>query len=379
MIRLAAPDLDEHDFAAVADVLRTGFLVQGREVEAFELRIRELTGTAHAIAVSSCTAALHLGLLALQIAPGDLVAVTAYSWPASANVIALSGAMPVFVDIDARTFNMDPGSLDRAMRVARGIRAIMPVHAFGGMAAMAEIKAIASRYEVPIIEDAACAMGAVFGGRAAGTWGDVGCYSFHPRKLVTTGEGGVVITESPDIAARIRSLRNHGQAPNAPRADFVLPGFNYRLTEFQAALGRTQLGKLERIIAVRRQLARQYDAWLSESGVVTPASLEGSAHTYQSYVLLLPLSAPGQRDRVMTLLKQRGIETSIGTHHLPLTTYWRRELGCKEGDFPVTDDVAARALTLPLHTALSTEDQRTVVEELKAALHEVRSAGGARG
>jgi dTDP-4-amino-4,6-dideoxygalactose transaminase len=113
--------------------------------------------------------------------------------------------------------------------------------------------------------------------------------------------------------------------------------------------------------------------------VVTPASLEGSAHTYQSYVLLLPLSAPGQRDRVMTLLKQRGIETSIGTHHLPLTTYWRRELGCKEGDFPVTDDVAARALTLPLHTALSTEDQRTVVEELKAALHEVRSAGGARG
>jgi perosamine synthetase len=378
MIRLAAPDLDEHDLAAVADVLRTGFLVQGHEVEAFELRIRELTGTTHAVAVSSCTAALHLGLLALQIAPGDLVAVTAYSWPASANVIALSGATPVFIDVDARTFNMDPGALERAMRAARGVRAIMPVHAFGGMAGMAELQAIATRYEVPIIEDAACALGAQLQGRAAGTWGEVGCYSFHPRKLVTTGEGGVVITDSGDIAARVRSLRNHGQAANSPRPDFILPGFNYRLTDFQAALGRTQLGKLDRLIAARRSLARQYDAWLAESDLLTPVSLEDAAHTYQSYVVLLSLTAPGQRDRVMTLLRERGIETSIGTHHLPLTTYWRRELGCKEGDFPVTDSVAARALALPLHTGLSTDDQQRVVEELNAALHEVHSAGAAR-
>jgi dTDP-4-amino-4,6-dideoxygalactose transaminase len=378
MIRLAAPDLDEHDLAAVAAVLRTGSLIQGHQVEAFELRMQELTGAAHAAAVSSCTAALHLGLLALHIAPGDSVAVAAYSWPASANVIALSGAMPVFVDIDARTFNMDPGALDNAMRGARRVKAIMPVHAFGGMADMAEITAIASRYEVPIIEDAACALGAALNGRPAGTWGDVGCFSFHPRKLVTTGEGGVVITESREIAAHVRTLRNHGQAPNAPRPDFVLPGFNYRLTEFQAALGRTQLTKLDRLIAARRQLAHQYDAWLAESGVLTPVSLENAAHTYQSYVVLLPTTAPDQRDRVMGLLRQRGIETSIGTHHLPLTTYWRRELGCKEGDFPVTDDVAARAVTLPLHTGLSVDEQRTVVEELQAALHKVLSLGATR-
>jgi dTDP-4-amino-4,6-dideoxygalactose transaminase len=375
MIRLAAPDLDEHDLAAVADVLRTGLLVQGQQVEAFEHRIEELTGAAHAVAVSSCTAALHLGLLAMRVAPGDRVAVAAYSWPASANVIALCGAAPVFVDIDARTFNMDPGALDRALRGASRVKAIMPVHAFGGMAGMAEIKAIAVRYAVPIIEDAACALGAALNGRPAGTWGDLGCYSFHPRKLVTTGEGGVIITESPEIAARVRTLRNHGQAPDAPRPDFILPGFNYRLTEFQAALGRTQLSKLHRLIAARRRLAGQYDESLDGSGVLSPISIEPSAHTYQSYVVLLPSIAARQRDRVIALLKQYGIEAGIGTHHLPLTTYWRREVGCTEGDFPVTDHVAARALTIPLHTGLSIDDQRTVVAGLRAALDEVLSSG----
>jgi dTDP-4-amino-4,6-dideoxygalactose transaminase len=379
MIRLAAPDLDENDLAAVCDVLRAGYLVQGRWVLAFETRMVELTGAAHAVAVSNCTAALHLALLALSIAPGDLVAVTSYSWPATANVIALCGAVPVFVDIDPRTFNMEPGALERAMRSSGRIKAVLPVHAFGGVAAMPEIRAIAARHGVPVLEDAACALGAVLDDRPAGMWGDVGCFSFHPRKIVTTGEGGVLITQSAEVATRARALRNHGQDPGATKPDFVLPGFNYRLTEFQAALGLAQLSKLPQLLACHRQLARRYDDWFANSAILPPIALEETAHTYQSYVVLLPTSSAEQRDRVIALLNERGIETSIGTYHLPLTTYWRQVQGCKAGDYPVTDHVAARALALPLHTSLSEEDQRRVVEELESSVRQVVSVGVGRG
>jgi dTDP-4-amino-4,6-dideoxygalactose transaminase len=371
MIRLAAPDLDREDLDAVCGVLQSGFLVQGQEVEAFEQRIKDVTGSTYAIAVSSCTAALHLGLLALQVGPGDRVAVAAYSWPASANVIALCGASPVFVDIDPQSFNMDPRALDRALCAAAPVKAVMPVHAFGAMAAMKEIKAIAAHRGVLVIEDAACALGARLDGHPAGTWGDVGCFSFHPRKLVTTGEGGAVVTNSAEIAAQVRALRNHGQAPNAPKPDFVLPGFNYRLTEFQAALGRAQMAKLDRLLTVRHQLAGHYHALLDNTGVLCPVAPQQSAHTYQSYVVLLPTTTAEQRDRAVAYLRSSGVEAGTGTHHLPLTTYWRRTLGCREGDFPGADMVAARAVTLPLHTGLSSDDQRRVVAALQAALDEV--------
>jgi perosamine synthetase len=379
MIRLAAPDLDETDLAAVGDVLRSGHLVQGQRVAEFESAVRELVGTAHAVAVSSCTAALHLSLLALNIGPGALVAVTSYSWPASANVIALCGAVPVFVDIDARTFNMDPGALEHAMRSSGRIKAVLVVHAFGAMAPMPEINAIAARYGVPVIEDAACALGAALERRPAGTWGDVGCFSFHPRKLVTTGEGGILVTRSDEIATSARTLRNHGQDPRAPKPDFVVPGFNYRLTDFQAALGQTQVAKLERLLSAHRQLAARYDTLFAATGILAPIALGASAHTYQSYVVLLPTGRAEQRDRVIALLRTRGIEGGIGTHHLPLTTHWRRTLGCKPGDFPVTDDIAARALALPLHTAVSPEDQQRVAEEVQVAVREVLSVEVARG
>lgn len=375
MIRLSAPDLDDNDLAAVCEVLRTGYLVQGRRVEAFEHRVAALSGVAHAVAVSSGTAALHLGLLALDIGPGDAVAVATYSWPASANVIALCGAVPVFVDIDRRTFTMAPTSLEAAMRSSERIKAILPVHAFGGMASMAEISSIAAKYAIPIIEDAACALGAALGGRPAGSWGDVGCFSFHPRKLVTTGEGGVMITRSDEIAAQARALRNHGQDPRRASPDFVRPGYNYRLTDFQAALGLAQLEKLERLVSTHRRLAREYDALFAGTRVLTPLALEDAAHTYQSYVVLLPVSKAEQRDWVIARLKLRGIESGIGTHHLPLTTYWRRTLGCKVGEHPATDEVATRALALPLHSALSAEDQHRIAEEVQAALHDVLSTG----
>jgi perosamine synthetase len=375
MIRLAAPDLDENDLAAVSAVLRTGHLVQGRQVEAFENQIKELTGAAHAVAVSNCTAALHLALLALNIGPGDHVAVTTYSWPASANVIALCGALPVFVDIDPRSFNMDPHALDRALGAGARVKAILVVHAFGGMADMSQIASIAARHGVPIIEDAACALGASLGGQPAGTWGEIGCFSFHPRKVVTTGEGGVLVTHSRNLAAHARALRNHGLDPDASTPAFILAGFNYRLTDFQAALGLTQLSKLNRLLETHHHLAQRYDSGFRDTRVLQPIAMEEAAHTYQSYVVLLPVQGPDQRNSVVGLLRDAGVEAGIGTHHLPLTTYWRRVLGCREGDFPVTDDVAGRALAVPLHTGLSVDDQGRVMDIVQSAVDEVRSVG----
>src|SRR5215207_7433580 len=251
MIRLMVPSIEEDDIQAVSEVLRSGYLVQGPRVKAFEEQLASYVGTRHAVAVSNCTAALHLSLLALGIGSGDRVAVTAFSWPATANVIALCGAEPSFVDIDPETYNLDPLKLEHVLEGTNGIKAVLVVHAFGGMTDMFRIADIAARYDVPVIEDAACALGADLQGQQAGTWGLMGCFSFHPRKAVTTGEGGMVSSNDDRLSRRLRVLRNHGQDPDSSTPDFVAPGYNLRLTEFQAALGITQLSKLERIVERR--------------------------------------------------------------------------------------------------------------------------------
>jgi dTDP-4-amino-4,6-dideoxygalactose transaminase len=364
LIRLTIPSLDENDLEAVRRVLISGFLVQGKEVAALEEAIRNYVGTRFAVVVANCTAALHLSLLALKVGPGDLVAVTAYSWPATANVIALCGAEPVFVDIDPTTFNMSPDALEEALQEA-SVRAILPVHAFGGMADMPRIAEIASTYDVPIVEDAACALGAALAGRKAGTWGIMSCFSFHPRKAITTGEGGVITTNDAALAREVRALRNHGLDPDSPSPDFILPGYNLRMTEFQAALGASQLERIERIIAARRKAAARYDSLLTGTCLQAPRALEDARHVYQSYVALLPNGGDLDRDRIIGALKSRGIETTIGTHHMPLTTWFRARGGFRRGDFPNTDDVMARALALPLYESITEEDQTEVVTALR--------------
>jgi perosamine synthetase len=367
MIRLAVPSIDEEDVQAVAEVLSSGYLVQGPSVADFERRIAEHVGLAHGVAVSNCTAALHLALLALDVGPGGRVAVTTYSWPATANVIALCGAEPVFVDIDPITFNMDAERLADALRGHR-VDAVLPVHAFGGMADMPRILAVAAEHGVPVVEDAACALGAHIGGRSAGAWGVMGCFSFHPRKAITTGEGGVVTTADARHARTLRILRNHGQDPDAPSPDFVLPGYNLRLTEFQASLGTSQMRKLEALVDARCRAAAVYDRLLADTCVRAPRAMEGSRHVYQSYVVLLPSDATPRRDDAIAALRQQGIEATIGTYHMPLTTYFRTRYGVRPGDFPVTDDVAGRAVSLPLHQSLRVEEQERVVAALLALL-----------
>jgi dTDP-4-amino-4,6-dideoxygalactose transaminase len=360
LIRLTVPSIEEDDLMAVREVLLSGFLVQGARVDTFERAIARYVGAEHAVAVSNCTAALHLALLAFGVAPGDRVAVTTYSWPATANVIVLVGAEPVFVDIEPGTFNMSPAALAEVLQRAT-VKAVLPVHTFGGMADMPQILEIAGRFGIPVIEDAACALGAELKGRKAGTWGIMGCFSFHPRKAIITGEGGMVVTNDRALA---RKLRNHGLDPEASSPDFVEAGYNLRLTEFQAALGTSQLNKLERIIASRRAGAESYDNLLNGTNLRPPIALCNSRHVYQSYVALLPSDTPLYLGKIISGLKSHGVETSIGTYHLPLTTYYRARGGHRLGDFPVTDDVFARALSMPLYEGLTTSAQEKIVELL---------------
>jgi perosamine synthetase len=375
MIRLTIPSIEEDDLQAMREVLASGYLVQGAKVASFEKTVADYVGTKYAVAVSSGTAGLHLGLLALSIQPEDLVIVTAYSFVATANVIELCGARPVFVDIQPDTFNMDPDCLEEVLNrlmastdTARRVKAVLPVHTFGQMADMSAIMELAGRHGLPVIEDAACALGSTLNGRQAGTWGAMGCFSFHPRKAITTGEGGIITTNDPNVARRIRTLRNHGQEPDQEAPDFIFPGFNYRTTEFQAVLGITQMSKLDRIITARRRLAAHYDVLLAKTPFQPPIVIPGSQPVYQSYVTLLPEDAAPRRTDLIRHLKDQGIETTIGTWHIPLTSYFRSRYGYRTGDFPVTDQVFARALTLPLFEHLQEMQQNVVVEQLLEAL-----------
>ena len=378
MIRLTIPSIEEDDLQAVRDVLLTGFLVQGVKVAAFEKAVAKYVGVEHAVAVSNCTAALHLALLALDTRPGDLVVVTAYSWIATANVIELCGAQPIFVDIHPDTFNMDPDCLDNTLQrlmacdeMARRVKAVLPVHTFGQMADMPAILELADKYRLPVIEDAACALGATLNGQQAGTWGIMGCFSFHPRKAITSGEGGIIVTSDTHLARRLRALRNHGQDPEYSSTDIILPGFNYRLTEFQAALGLTQMAKLDRIITARHRSAACYDILLKDAPLQIPMVAQDSQPVYQSYVVLLPEKIGACRGKIITRLKEQEIETTIGTWHMPMTTYFRFRYGYRTGDFPTTDRVFDYSMTLPLYEGMQKVEQEEVVCALLGLLQEV--------
>jgi perosamine synthetase len=370
MIRLSKPSIGVEELRAVADSLATGFLVQGSTVKAFEQALAERIGVAHAIAVSSGTAALGAALEALALPPGSSVATTTYSWPATANVIVRAGLEPHFVDIEDRTYNLDVGLLERELRAGLGIAAVLVVHAFGNMADMARLAALSHEFGFAVIEDAACALGASLGKRQAGAWGVLGCFSFHPRKSITTGEGGLVTTADGALARRLRMIRNHGIDPDSDTVDFAMAGANLRLTEFQAALGLGQLARFDTLIARRRALALRYDEVLGPHGLTTPRSLVGAEHAFQTYVVLIPSARAPDRDALLARIRSNGVEVTIGTHHVPLTRYFRERYGFARGRFPVTDDIAGRAISLPLHDELDdashSEVCRVLIEALRA-------------
>lgn len=350
-------------------------LVQGKNVQLLEKIVAERCGLPHAIAMNSCTSTLHMCLVSLGVGPGDLVIVPSYSWIATANVVSLCGAHPSFVDIDGRTFTIDPNELEKHIKklkrrsaTSRRLKAIIVVHTFGQMADVVAIRALADRYGVPVIEDAACALGASYDGYTAGSAGIMGCFSMHPRKAVTTGEGGIIVTRNTRMARMLQALRSHGQMVTASGTEFMVPGYNLRMTDFQGALGVSQMAKLDQILSKRREMAAIYDSLFSNTPVTAPFVDTRGISVYQSYVVKVPACGRRGPVKVIELLKERGIETNIGTCHMPLTRYFRSRYCYKRGDFPVTDQVFSSAMSLPFHSGLSSGDQKKVANELIRAI-----------
>ena len=348
VIRLAFPDLGAEELAEVAAVLESGQLTMGPKVAEFEAELARACGVDQVVAVSSGTAALHLTVLALGIGPGDEVVVPAYTFPATANVVALAGGRPVLVDVDPATMNLD---LDRVYdAITPRTRAVIAVHLFGRPLDWEALQS-AVPPDVTLVEDAAGALGARWQGMPCGGLGTVGCLSFHPRKIVTTGEGGAVTTSDPDLAERVRSLRHHGWSPSDRYEDMPAGAFNYRLSDVLAAVGLPQVRRLEELLRRREQLAAAYTERLH--GVVeTPSAAEGDRHGWQAYVVRLD-----DRDAVLAGLRAEGIEGQIGTYAL-------HRLGAyaAAGAFPGADDAFRRALALPFHTRLTADEIERVTE-----------------
>jgi dTDP-4-amino-4,6-dideoxygalactose transaminase len=315
----------------------------GPKVAEFEAEIARACVVADAVAVSSGTAALHLAVLALGLGRGDEVLVPAYTFPATANVVALAGAKPVLVDVDPETMNIDPDAAEAA--VTRKTKAILAVHLFGRPARVEQLP------DLPLLEDAAGALGARRGDRTCGGIGVLGCLSFHPRKIVTTGEGGAVTTSDEAIAASVRQLRNHGWA--SPD-DMPVPGLNYRLPDVLCAIGIPQMRKLEELLAARARIAAGYAERLQDLPVVLPAADEADRHGWQAYVLQV-----ADRDRILRELRAQGIEAQIGTYALPLLGAYR-----DQGFFPGATHAYEHALALPFHTRLTDSELDRVAEAL---------------
>ena len=366
MIRLIVPSMGEEEVSAVARVLESGYLTQGPRVEEFENLIAECVGTDYAFATSSCTTALHLCLAATGIGTGDEVLVPDFTFPATANVVVQQGAVPVLVDIDPVTFTMDAEDMQR--KISAQTKAVMPVHAFGLSADMDPIMELAQKNGLAVIEDAACALGATYKGRACGSIGLAGCFSFHPRKSITTGEGGAITTSDEALAERIRLLRSHGGVRREGRFTFEAAGFNYRLSDILGAVGVVQMGKLEQILNERHRLAGELTSrFAGTAGLAAlPSDQDYGEHTYQSYVAILE---PGlNRDAVIDEMRSRGVETTLGTYALHMQPFFAKEYGYSRGDLPNSFGAYERSLTLPLYAGMDSGALDSVAVALRGSL-----------
>jgi len=362
-LRLTRPDAGEDALARLAAVLESGWLTGGPQLERFEESLAAWLGVPHVVAVSSGTAALQLALLACGIGKGDAVLVPDFSFPATANAVEQTGARAVLVDVEPDSLNLD---LDAAAAaVTPETRAILPVHQFGRPMALDALEAFAAQHGLLLVEDAACALGAEHRGRRCGTAGRAGCFSFHPRKVLTTGEGGAIATRDAALAARCRSVRSHGAGSGA--SDYEEIGFNYRMSELHAALGLAQLGRLDELLARRAALAALYRERLAGLPLgPLPGSPPGGRHAFQSYVVQLPEAA--SREAVQQQLAAQGIETRVPARAIHTLPYYRRRYGYQAGQLPTSFRASRQALALPLYPSMRESDTERVARALGAAL-----------
>ncbi len=372
-IQISQPVTGEEEWQATKESLVSGWLTAGPKVREFEELFAKRHNVKHAIAVTSATTALHLALVALGVGEGDEVIVPAFTWVSTANVILYCGAKPVFCDIDVKTFNIDPEQLKS--KINSKTKAIIPVHLFGLCADMDRIKEIAG--DIPLVEDGACATGAAYKNTPAGGLGTIGCFSFHPRKSVTTGEGGMLTTNDDEIAEYLSQLRNHGasiseeQRHHGPKPyilpDFNMLGYNYRMTDLQGAVGVVQIKKLDQFINERAKWAEFYDRELASiDWLITPWRDENYKHGWQSYVTLIDESkSPYSRNEIMENLQNKGISTRPGTHAVTMLNYYEDKIGINPNDFPQAMKANNQSMAIPLHNRMTEEDYKYVVDVLK--------------
>jgi dTDP-4-amino-4,6-dideoxygalactose transaminase len=385
---MSAPDITQVEREAVARVLDTLTLSMGPEVEAFEEAVRRAVGARHAIAVSSGTAGLHLAVRALGLQTGDLVLTTPFSFVASANVLLYEGVTPVFVDVEPATGNIDTGltaaavtdllqggsAAARWMPPSDGshgkLRAILPVDVFGQPADFDRLSALAAAHGLHVLEDSCEALGARYRGRAAGTLGDIGVFAFYPNKQITTGEGGLVVTEQEGWADTIRSLRNQGRAPGDAWLDHTHLGYNYRMDELSAALGRAQMGRFEELLAKRERVAGWYTERLAgmESVEAPLISEDTTRMSWFVFVVRLPAHAP--RRAVVERLAAQGIPSRPYFTPIHLQPFYANRFGYTEGAFPVVEELGRRSLALPFSSIMTEAEVERVCVALEAALAE---------
>lgn len=369
-MKITAPLFDDDEIENLKECLASGWVTQGPFTAKFEQKVCAAQGFKHGLAVTSCTAALHIAAHALKLGPGDEVIVPAFTWITSANTAEYVGAKVVFVDVELETFNLDPKAVERA--ITPNTKAIVAVHLFGLAASMDELKAMADPKGIAIIEDAACAVGTTYKGKHVGAIGDIGCFSFHPRKAVTTGEGGMVSTDNPELAKLINSLRNHGAGGPRPE-DVTNPkpwsmgrfpnlGFNYRMSDIQAAVGCAQMEKLDSLLTGRRACAARYDELLSDMGFLRcPADpYNTGGHAYQSYVIRITEGGNELRNKIMLALANADIQTRPGTHAVHRLEYYAEKYGIKPDDFPNAALCEDITITLPIFPGMTNDDQARV-------------------
>ena len=389
--RMSSPDITDADRQAVLDVLNTPNLSMGPKIDGFERSVCEATGAKHAIGVSSGTAGLHLCVRAAGIGVGDIVVTTPFSFISSTNVFLFEKAVPVFVDVDPMTGNIDVDQLaeavdalfeggDAALKwlprrlplenrgALKTVEAILPVDVFGQPADYDKINAIARQYHLAVIEDSCEALGGEYNGRPAGTLGDYGVFAFYPNKQITTGEGGMIITNDDQAADLMRSLRNQGRAPGDTWLQHTFLGYNYRLDEMSAALGLSQMSRLDELLSKRDQVADWYTHYLAAIEEVTPPQVVESTTRTSWFVYVITLDQSIDRDRFALLLEEKGVPVRPYFSPIHLQPYMQEMFGFQPGDYPVTEDLGNRSLALPFSGMMSEEEVKSVCDQIGDAL-----------